>query len=297
MWYNGHKFDFKRDYKGTKYCGCANYEATKCLAKLIKYPTEHKKAKRAKLLATASAAAATPDQRSKTRSDDTDRSRHDTSSGSEYDDVDSPSDASASDDVNKMGTSQRKTGIFILFRGEHTCTAVVTARARDGTHEMTELIPKKAVEDLVATATAVWEWARQEMITRYGRGSGLNLIKKRVGRDLAYRTRDDATGGDAFRAIEMPPHRNLSAVDHRPLLQFNVSYTHGRDLHRLIGFAHPGLLHVLNNPGLQLFIDGTFSVAPRPFKHVVIAMVYDQGHEIVVPVFYILAQAKNDWTY
>ncbi|KAF1774460.1 Zinc finger, FLYWCH-type [Phytophthora cactorum] len=38
MQYEGHKFNLKREYLGTRYYSCAKYKKTKCLAKLVQYP-------------------------------------------------------------------------------------------------------------------------------------------------------------------------------------------------------------------------------------------------------------------
>ncbi|KAG3131614.1 hypothetical protein C6341_g23268, partial [Phytophthora cactorum] len=102
---------------------------------------------------------------------------------------------------------------------------------------MRELIKKKATEDHVMTAAAVWEWARKEMITLHGKAMALTLLEKQTGRDLVYRTRQEATGGDIFRLLEMALFRFLSPLDTRPFLQFNISYTIKQELQRIIGFG------------------------------------------------------------
>ncbi|KAG3169857.1 hypothetical protein PC128_g19076 [Phytophthora cactorum] len=249
MQYEGHKFNLKREYLGTRCYSCAKYKKTKCLAKLVQYPMREQL------------------------------------SDAESDSSTVTSSTTATSEAN------------ISFRDPHTCDEPALVHSRDVQEEMRELIKKKATEDHVRTAAAVWEWAHKEMTTLHGMATALTLLKKQTGRDLVYRTRQEATGGDIFRLLEMAPFRFLSPLDTRPFLQFNVSYTIKQELQRIIGFGHPGLMYLLNYQKNQLFIDGTFDIAPNPFKQAVIVMVFDHGRQLFVSVFYCLAQSKSDWTY
>ncbi|KAG1694029.1 hypothetical protein DVH05_022046 [Phytophthora capsici] len=95
--------------------------------------------------------------------------------------------------------------------------------------------------------------------------------------------RSQATGSDAFRAIESAPTRNVAKDDPRPFLQFSVAHTIGCSLRRCVGFGHPELIRLLRYSNSVYYIDGTFKMLRAPFTQSLIVMVNDLGVDVDVP--------------
>ncbi|KAJ0399314.1 hypothetical protein P43SY_000153 [Pythium insidiosum] len=129
-------------------------------------------------------------------------------------------------------------------------------------------------------------------------GVPLRRIPKQPGMTIVKNTRTSAVGHDLFRVIEKPPTCNVSAIDERPFLRFNVAVMgQGGGLHRIIGFAHPDLIRILSYPKITLFIDGTFKMVPKGFSQCVIVMAFDPATDMYVPIYYVLADNKEQTTY
>lgn len=108
--------------------------------------------------------------------------------------------------------------------------------------------------------------------------------------------------GDNIRLVESFPTNMLSSEDERLFLRFsslrNLPNSRG-DLEpvRMIGWAHPDLVFLLKYKNLSCLVDGTFRCVPRPFSQLLILMVYDSGHDVYVPVFFILLDSKMEISY
>ncbi|RLN91239.1 hypothetical protein BBJ28_00024527 [Nothophytophthora sp. Chile5] len=191
MEYEGHKFNLKREYKGTKYYSCSKYKRTKCMAKIVLYPPKE-------------------------------HSEHSEAS-------DSDSSTSSSDTA---GVTPQ-----VSFRGPHTCDEAPLVQARDVEDEMAALVKRKTIEDQVMTAADVWEWARKDLISRYGKAVGLKLVKKRAGRDLAYQTREEVTGGDVFHILTVLPRDKMDkGIEYVSALNPTIGCL------RIASAAHPSLM-------------------------------------------------------
>ncbi|KAG2765643.1 hypothetical protein Pcac1_g22858 [Phytophthora cactorum] len=125
----------------------------------------------------------------------------------------------------------------------------------------------------------------------------LNTIPRLPSISIIKYTRAQATGSDAFRAIESVPTRNVAEDDRRPFLQFNVVHIVGCGQHRYVGFGHPDLVRLLRYSSSAIFIDGTFKMAPRPFTQCLIVMVKDPGVNVYVPAMYVLMTSKQQDAY
>jgi hypothetical protein len=86
--------------------------------------------------------------------------------------------------------------------------------------------------------------------------------------------------------------------DTRHFLQFDIRVNvkeHG--MQRIIGWGHPELIFLLKNGPVNTFIDCTFKCVPQGFSQLMIVMVYSLAHDLYVPIYYILLQAKSHEVY
>ncbi|KAG1686543.1 hypothetical protein DVH05_006445 [Phytophthora capsici] len=85
------------------------------------------------------------------------------------------------------------------LKGNHLCVTHDEIVSRGVQEEMRQLLEIRSQADLGILSGRVWSNVRDEMISQYGQFSGLRFLPKT---DIIKRCRDEATGGDAFRAIE-----------------------------------------------------------------------------------------------
>ena len=57
------------------------------------------------------------------------------------------------------------------------------------------------------------------------------------------------------------------------------------------------LLFNLMNGKVQLYIDGMFRIAPSPFYHCLIIMIFDVKTAVYMAVFYVLMSGKHETLY
>ena len=80
-------------------------------------------------------------------------------------------------------------------------------------------------------------------------------------------------------------------------LQFISHFPDKKQFQNCLGFAAPELMDLLKYDGVHVFFDATFKCVPKPFKQLMIIMVFDPVLKIYVPVFYILMTGKTDLCY
>ncbi|POM64053.1 Hypothetical protein PHPALM_20476 [Phytophthora palmivora] len=94
--------------------------------------------------------------------------------------------------------------------------------------------------------------------------------------------------------IESPP---LSLVHDSTLqfLQFNCMTGFGPNgtPNRVIGWAHPDLIKLLQHAGSTIYVDISFRRLPPGFEQCITLVVHDKPSEFSVPVFYILCTTRT----
>jgi hypothetical protein len=65
---------------------------------------------------------------------------------------------------------------------------------------------------------------------------------------------------------------------------------------RMIGWGHFELMHLMRYDA-HYFIDCTFKCVPKNFVQCMIIMIFDEGTQLYVPIFYILLQSKFEEVY
>jgi hypothetical protein len=189
----------------------------------------------------------------------------------------------------------------------HTCTP--PAHARQLAHveppavivraEMQRVVDGMAIADS-ASPQQIWDAVSKMFYKRDDdtvvRGLTKNQVTKRV-----HHVRAMHFGADLHGRVEVPP---LSLVKNSSMnfFQFHHVWTtrsqkQDGQVDRVIGWAHPSLLMLLRYEGLTLFIDGTFRCVPAKFHQCIVAMVYDRGTQLYIPVCYVLASSKSYETY
>ena len=63
-------------------------------------------------------------------------------------------------------------------------------------------------------------------------------------------------------------------------------------IERIMGFGNSYLFYYLTHAN-HLFIDATFSVAPKPFYQCLIVMIFYETLQIYIPILYILMTNKS----
>ena len=114
---------------------------------------------------------------------------------------------------------------------------------------------------------------------------GCNLIRN---------TRRDMYGDDKFRAIELK-YGNGSKSD--SFLMFPLYWCDEDGPLRILGFALPSLVKLLQYKKLFLHVDATFDSAPRGFYQVVIFSVMDHASSLHTPIFYCPMTKKSKEAY
>jgi len=83
-------------------------------------------------------------------------------------------------------------------------------------------------------------------------------------------------------------------------LQFNCSIADDTKeqttIERIMGFGNPYLFYYMTHAE-HLFVDATFSVAPKPFYQCLVVMIFDKTLQIYIPILYILMTNKSQKMY
>lgn len=76
--------------------------------------------------------------------------------------------------------------------------------------------------------------------------------------------------------IKSSPYMFVSDVDHRMFLQFDLYFNNPKtcSAERMIGWAHPDLIFLLQGGPVNIFIDCTFKVVPSAFVQLMISMMF-----------------------
>jgi len=101
--------------------------------------------------------------------------------------------------------------------------------------------------------------------------------------------------GDWQSAIMMAPLVTINVNDN--FLQFNLHQNlrqkdTSMKISQMIGWCNPALKFHARQRGIRLFVDGTFSIAPHPFKQCVTLSAYSEVHKFYFTFFYILLMSK-----
>ncbi|RLN89199.1 hypothetical protein BBJ28_00025969 [Nothophytophthora sp. Chile5] len=183
-------------------------------------------------------------------------------------------------------------------RNGHTCDGEdqELPAITDLRREMRVALQEACLLNLSMPPSMVWEHVMTSL-REANPDTTLSTISRLPSISIIKYARAQATGSDAFRAIESVPTRNVAEDDPRPFLQFNVVHTVGCGQHRFAGFGHPDLVRLPRYSGAAIFIDGTFKMVPRPFTQCLIVMVKDPGVDVDVPAMYVLMDSKQQDAY
>lgn len=181
-------------------------------------------------------------------------------------------------------------------RNDHTCRDKIPQEVTDVRLEMRLALQEACLANLSVPPGMVWEQVMTSLRQEHP-GASLNTIARQPAISIIKYARAQVTGGDALRAIESAPLRNVGQDDIRPFLQFSVVHTIGIGQHRLLGFGHPDLIRLLRYSGTAIYIDGTFKMVPKPFTQCLIVMVRDPGVDLYVPAMYVLMDSKQQDAY
>jgi hypothetical protein len=80
-------------------------------------------------------------------------------------------------------------------------------------------------------------------------------------------------------------------------LQFSLHVNIDNELQRIIGWAHPILIHSVKHGPVHVFIDCTFHSCPKGFSQLLVLMIYSNAEDLYIPIFYVLLQSKKELVY
>jgi hypothetical protein len=169
---------------------------------------------------------------------------------------------------------------------------------KDVAQEAQQIIDELSINNLNMLPMDIWNQTADVMDSRYPNGwfgIGKDAAIRRV-----YTTRNNHFGkGDIYRTIEHPTYKN-DPHSGQSFLQCNLTLPSDdpRKVDRIIGWAHPTLLLLLNGP-VDLFIDATYKITPKipDMYQCLIVMVKDQQTQYFAPVMYVLMSGKTKMMY
>lgn len=222
-----------------------------------------------------------------------------------HDSVKNPDNPSRYYPCSKYRSTGCRARLFVTSDGvstlqnQHLCqeTRSPSVSEEDVREEMRLKIERRATTELRVPPARLCEETRDAFRLSHGNRNSLHIFRRAEAISLIRRVRNELNGGDVIRAIEGDDYQVVSEEDKRDFLQFNVAYSTGDKYRRILGFGHPDLIRQMRDPGITLFIDGTFKITPRPFTQTVIIMMYDSAHDYYVPCFYVLVDNKDKLTY
>ena len=96
-----------------------------------------------------------------------------------------------------------------------------------------------------------------------------------------------SNGGDVCNALEQPA-MDMVQNSNFFFLQLNAAVLDNKtgNLQRLMGFGNPVIFGVLKGKRVNIYIDGTFRIAPHPLYQCLIVMAYDKHEEVYVIIMY-----------
>lgn len=155
-----------------------------------------------------------------------------------------------------------------------------------------------ATENAGMAATRIWTSIANNFNEKYSNG-WCGATRQSVMNRVYYIRRQVFGAGDVFRSAEHANYKNTKDGLSQSFLRYNLSFPCSSDImkvDRLMVFGHPQLLPLLNG-NVDVYIDGTFSSAPKGFAQVLIVMVHDPQTRSFVPVSYILMTSRKAVSY
>ena len=167
--------------------------------------------------------------------------------------------------------------------------------------DMKMLTKELSMKNLPALPDAIWMDVKKAMDTKHGETGWSGLRKEQVC-ELVRKTRSSMGHGNTISTVETM--YNTMTDSPRAFLHASLLYAHPDPKKeednkgmRIMIFGNPSLFGLLELPGVDMFIDATFSCCPDPFKQCLIIMVYDHSTRSYVPVLYILMTHKTEHLY
>ena len=166
----------------------------------------------------------------------------------------------------------------------------------DYTSFMRKKTDELALENLHLHPKEIWDLVSRQMNEIQPTWKGMTdfQVTTRV-RNI----RSKYKGSDLIRNIEESELARMKSSN-KTFLQFNSTIVDDTkeqtSFERIMGFGNPYLFYYFSH-AQHLFIDATFSVAPKPFYQCLVVMIYDDTLQIYIPILYILMTNKSKKMY
>ena len=230
------------------------------------------------------------------------------------DDAGGLSDDTSSNDGEEDDSTEKRRSTMTMNSESHTCpkqfqrrlpegsdNVVVTFATSDGgtvlciKDEMKQVAQDLALSDTKMSSIRIAQTVLDRMERIYDTLPFKGLNAPQLQSIVHYTRRKEFADWEG--AIASFPMVLCSDDDDRLFLQFNASLNLNDGLQKVIGWAHPDLIHLTKYGEVNTFIDCTFSCVPKGFEQCLIIMVYDRSTCMYVPVFYVLLQSKLEKAY
>ena len=166
----------------------------------------------------------------------------------------------------------------------------------DYTSYMKKRVDKMALKNIHLHPKEIWQKISTEMNGRQRTWRGMtdNQVTSRV-----CNVRAQIQGSDLLRNIESSELARMENSN-KFFLQFHTTIADDTKeqttMERIIGFGNPYLFYYLSN-AKSLYIDATFSIAPKPFYQCLVVMIFEETLQIYLPILYILMTNKTQKMY
>ena len=197
-----------------------------------------------------------------------------------------------------------------LTGGDHICDGHVNKKSRVGDvvdltdedggiidlrTEMKEVIEQKAIDERTKSGLVIARETLKQFMDEY-KNRPTHMMEIEQMSSLVYRVRNKEFA-DWESAVNSFPLNSSGETDERLFLQFNNFINIDGKLEKIIGWAHPSLLHDLRHGANQFLMDNTYHETPNGFYQCFILMFFHRAANIYVPVYYVLTQSKHETTY
>lgn len=186
-----------------------------------------------------------------------------------------------------------------VLKNEHICivNSVNGDAPEDVFTAMSDLAEQRALENPSMKAKSIAQSVLDDIKVQYEGKPICNLMKIEQLVNKVYNTRHREFENWEQQLCSYPLSMCGPQLD-QPFLQFVRKFVNVcKELETVIGWGHPGLLFLLRNSPVPLFVDMTFKMVPKQFAQLMIIMFHCSATNQYIQVLYVLLESKTELAY